>query len=157
MGFLDDLSRGANKVANSISSGVDDTQARYRAEHLLHDYGLLVFRSQTGTTQPNDPSEMERVWRALTEHLAAHPQLSFGLKTAAPPPPAPVYGTPPPPPGAVPPPGAQAPPPPPGAAAPAVGPSTVAPPPPPAGPPAGIAPVTTTPPPPPPSLASPPE
>jgi hypothetical protein len=122
-----------------VTGAVDDTQARYRADSLLHDYGLLVFRQQTNASQPTDAAELERVWNDLHAHLAANPNLALTLKTTAVPPP--------------PPPGAQPPPPPPGAAA------QPGPPPPGAGaqpPPPSGAPVADAPPPPPGAGAPPP-
>jgi hypothetical protein len=137
MGFLDDLQRGADNLTKSVTGAVDDTQARYRADNLLHDYGLLIFRQQTGKALPTDGAELERVWNDLHAHLAQNPTLALSLKTsAAPPPPPPGAAPPPPPPGAA----AQPGPPPPGAVA--------QPGPPPPG--------ATTPPPPPPGAASPP-
>ena len=116
MGFLDDLQRGADSLTKSVTGTVDDTQARYRADALLHDYGLLVFRQQTGAPLPNDTAELERVWNDLHAHLAQHPNLVPALKTTvAPPPPPPGAQPPPPPPGTA---TTQAPPPPPGAATP---------------------------------------
>ncbi len=113
MGFLDDLQRGAGNLTKSVSGTVDDTQARFRSDALLHDYGLLVFRQQTGTSLPSDPAELERVWNDLHSHVAAHPTLVPTLKTTVAPPPPPPGAQPPPPPGSVAPPG----PPPPGAVA----------------------------------------
>lgn len=122
MGFFDDLSRGVNSLANSVSTSVDDTQARYRVERLLHDYGLLVFRQQTGQPLPGTEDELARVWKELHEALARSPHLTPALKSAAPPPPPPPGATAPPPPaGYAPPPPAAgaAPPPPPAGTAPA--------------------------------------
>lgn len=136
MGFLDDLQRGADSLTKSVTGAVDDTQSRFRADHLFYDYGLLVYRQQTGTALPNDPAELERVWNDIHTHLIQNPTLALPLKTTptpAPPlpgpqaplspgsmapPPGSVGQPPPPPPGAVaqpapPPPGATAPPPPP--------------------------------------------
>jgi hypothetical protein len=123
MGFLDDLQRGADSLTKSVSGAVDDTQARYRADALLHDYGLLIFRQQTNASQPNDAAELERVWNELHTHLAQNPGLALPLKTvvAPPPPPGPQ---PPLPPGAIAQPGAAA------AAPPPPGPATQPPPPP---------------------------
>jgi hypothetical protein len=97
MGILDDLSRGANKIANQISTGIDDTQARYRAEHLLYDYGLLVFSEQAGRPLPDSVAERERIWSELHELLGRSPAMVLRQKsTPAPPPPAPPAGQPPP-------------------------------------------------------------
>ena len=87
MGFLDDVSRGVSNVASSIGGTVDDTQARYRAEALLYDYGLLLFREQTGQASPTSQADLQRVWEDLHRHLAQWPQLNLQLKTnaAAPP------------------------------------------------------------------------
>jgi hypothetical protein len=109
MGILDDLSRGANKVASSISTGIDDTQAKYRLDHLIYDYGLLLFREQTGNPLPDSPAETERVWREIHEALARNPRLDPQQKSKQPPPPPPPVTAAP----APPPPGVVAPPPPP--------------------------------------------
>src|SRR5690606_4672002 len=95
MGLLDDISRGANKIANQISTGVDDTQARFRLEHLLQDYGLLLFRQQTGQPLPDSDAEVQRVWREVHELLARYPNLTPQLRTSAAPPPPPPSGQPP--------------------------------------------------------------
>ena len=70
MGFLDDLQRGADSLTKSVTGTVDDTQARYRADALLHDYGLLIFRQQTGAPLPND----DRRARAGVERPARPPR-----------------------------------------------------------------------------------
>ena len=87
MGFLDDVKQGANNLAGSISGTVDDTQARYRAESLLYDYGFLLFREQTGHASPTSQTDLQRVWEDLHRHLAANPNLVLNLKTGAVPPP----------------------------------------------------------------------
>jgi hypothetical protein len=139
MGFLDDLQRGADNISKSVTGAVDDTQSRYRAEALLQDYGLLVFRQQTNASQPTDAAELARVWNDLHTHLAQNPTLVLSLKTALAPPPPPPGGQPPLQPGAVappPPPGSAQPGPPTGAAQPGPPPPTGAPqpgPPPPPG------------------------
>lgn len=116
MGFLDDLQRGADSITKTVTGTVDDTQARYRADALFHDYGLLIFRQQTGTSLPTDAAELERVWADIHAHLAQNPTLVPALKTAlAPPPPPPGAQPPPPPPGSAP---AEASPPPPAGAQP---------------------------------------
>lgn len=117
MGFLDDLQRGADSITKTVTGTVDDTQARYRADALFHDYGLLIFRQQTGASLPTDAAELERVWSELHAHLTQNPSLVPALKTALVPAPPPLSAAapPPPPPGAVPA-AVQPPPPPPGAA-----------------------------------------
>ena len=103
MGFLDDLQRGAENLTSSVKGTVDDTQARYRADALLHDYGLLIFRQQTGAPLPDDAAQLERVWTELHAHLGLNPTLVLALKTTvAPPPPPPGAAPPPPPPGSEP-------------------------------------------------------
>jgi hypothetical protein len=126
MGFLDDLQRGADNISKSVTGAVDDTQSRYRADALLHDYGLLIFRQQTNASLPNDETELARVWNDLHTHLAQNPGLALSLKTVVAPPPPPPGAQPPPPPA-----GAQPGPPPPGAGAPLPPPGAAAPPPPP--------------------------
>jgi len=134
MGFLDDLQRGADSITKTVTGTVDDTQARYRADSLFHDYGLLIFRQQTGASLPTDAAELERVWSELHAHLAQNSSLVPALKTALAPAPPPPSATPPPPPPSSVPAGVQPPPPPPGAA-PAEGqpPAPTGPPPPPSG------------------------
>jgi len=127
MGFLDDLQRGANNLTQSVTGAVDDTQSRYRADALLHDYGLLIFRQQTNASLPTDAAELERVWNDLHAHLAQNPGLVLTLKTTVAPPPPPPGAQPPPPPGAAtpgppPPAGAPQPGPPPPSGAPQAGP-----------------------------------
>jgi hypothetical protein len=98
MGILDDLSRGASKVASSISTGIDDTQAKFRLDHLFHDYGLLLFRQQTGKPLPDTDEEIARVWREIHETLAKYPKLDPQQKSKQPPPaPPPVAASAPPP------------------------------------------------------------
>src|SRR6185436_13089143 len=105
MGFLDDVKKGANSLSESINSSVKGTQTKHQASSLLHDLGVLSWRSRTGQSGPDDATELARIESELAEIVAAGTAIDLTLKTAAPPPP--------------PPPAAAAPPAPPTAAAPA--------------------------------------
>jgi hypothetical protein len=144
MGFLDDIKKGASDLASSVNKGVSGTQAKWAADHLLHDLGVLTYQELTGRADAATAAEKERVLAALQEAEGAGQPVSFALKTSAAPAPPPGGAPPPPPPGgapAPPPPGGVAPPPapapapaappPPGSVAPPPPPGTVAPPPPP--------------------------
>jgi hypothetical protein len=124
MGFLDDLKKGADNLSESINSTVKGTQDKHQASSLLHDLGVLTWKSRTGQTGPDDDTERARIERELADLIAAGTTIELALKSAAPPPP--------------PPPAAPSPPPPPAGEAPA----PPAPPDPPAPPPAAPPPPT---------------
>jgi len=133
MGFLDDVKKGANSLSDSINSSVKGTQTKHQASSLLHDLGVLSWKSRTGQSGVDDATELARIEAELAELVAAGTVIDLNLKTAAAPPP--------PPPPAPAPPVAETAPPPPAAAAPAppappAPPADVAPPPPAPAPPA---------------------
>jgi hypothetical protein len=156
MGFLDDLKRGADSLANKANDtlGGGGGPSAKAAEPLLRDLGALTYLQRTDRATDSTGAEVDRVLGELRAREAQVP-FDLALRSAPPPPP----GSAPPPPGAAPPPpggsGVQVPPPP-GGAVPAPPPpgGTAVPPPPapqpaqpavqPPPPPAGI-----TPPPPP--------
>lgn len=140
MGFLDDLKKGANDLSASVNKGVNDTQARWKVEHLMHDLGTITYLEATGRGSETSAADKQRVLSELHQAETAGQPFNFVLKTSAVPPPPPPGATPappppgattpPPPPGAVPPPPPGAVPPPPGATTPPPPPGAVPPPPP---------------------------
>jgi len=140
MGFLDDLSKGANDLAHSINNSVNTSQQRWQADAYFYDLGVLVYQERTGRGSDHITAEIQRVMAGLQSHEQSGTAMNFALRTSAAPPPPASGATPPPPPGGAvpppPPPGA-VPPPPPGAVPPPPGavpppPAAPAPPPPPA-------------------------
>ena len=89
MGFLDDVKKGANSLSESINSSVKGTQTKHQASSLLHDLGVLSWKSRTGQTGADDATELARIEGELAELVAAGTVVDLTLKTAAPPPPPP--------------------------------------------------------------------
>lgn len=117
MGFLDDLKRGADDLANQTNAALKGgSSIAGRAEPLLRDLGVLTYRERAGTLDEAAAADKERVLAAL-DVLALEGPIDLPLRTSAPPPP----GAPPPAAGEAvtlppPPASASAPPPPPGSA-----------------------------------------
>ncbi len=139
MGFLDDVKKGASNISDSINSSVKSTQTKHQASSLLHDLGVLSWKSRTGQAGADDATELARIEGELAELVAAGTVVDLTLKTAAAPPPpppaAPATAAAPAPPAAgdaAPPPPAAPAPPPPAAEAPAPPPPAAPAPPPPA-------------------------
>ncbi|MGZ4757967.1 MAG: hypothetical protein ACXV95_02790 [Acidimicrobiales bacterium] len=89
MGFLDDVKKGASSLSDSINSSVKGTQAKHQASSLLHDLGVLTWRSRTGQPGADDAAELARIEGELADLVAAGSEVDLTLKTAAPPPPPP--------------------------------------------------------------------
>lgn len=128
MGFLDDVKRGADKLAGDINKGLSGSSqpGSKQAEPLLRDLGALTYLDLAGRLDDSAQAERQRVISELQALEGQGVVLDLSLRTAAPPPP----GSAPPPPGSAaptpppppapesvpppPPPGSIAPPPPPG-------------------------------------------
>lgn len=89
MGFLDDVKKGANSLSESINSSVKGTQTKHQASSLLHDLGVLSWKSRTGQGGADDATELARIESELAELVAAGTVIDLTLKTVPPPPPPP--------------------------------------------------------------------
>ncbi len=103
MGLLDKAKEKASHLAGQAKEKIDDVKEKRKADDLLDDLGLIVFRQRTERGEPGDEAEIARL---VTELSALE---ADGAEIVTPAPPAPADDSPPPPP----PPAADSPPPPP--------------------------------------------
>jgi hypothetical protein len=93
MGFLDDLKKGANNLADSINRGVSSMQQSAKPETppgpspemLLRDLGVLSYLDHTGRSDAQSAAEAERILGALRELEAAGVALNLMVQSAPPP------------------------------------------------------------------------
>lgn len=99
MGFLDKAKAAATDLAAKADTALSQASANLSGggdvERLLRDYGLMVWRRESG--QPIDESELQRVTAGLQQHEGRLRELTLHTTPPPPPPPPGSYQAPPPP------------------------------------------------------------
>src|SRR5688572_16937511 len=99
MGFLDKAQAKVSEVAKAAQDGIEDQQAKRKADGLLRELGAWTYAKHKGGFEEADEN-ITRLYAELAAHEAQHGEL--GKKEEPPPPPVPGAAPPPPPPAAPP-------------------------------------------------------
>lgn len=83
MGLMDKVKAQATQVAHKAQEAaqagqakLDQTQGRRRADSLLRDLGAAVYAERTGTADPDEPDEIERLVAEIAAFEAEHGPVS---------------------------------------------------------------------------------